>query len=329
MNRRNFVVLLGSWAAAWPLATRAQQLAKVFRVGFLGVSRDAPGVVVLYQAFSDALLESGFREGQNLILQYRRNDDPRGLSASAAELLEAHPDLIVVQGPEVALQSVLSRNAAIPIVLQAINYDPIKRGYAVSMAKPGGNVTGVFYQQAELAVKKVELLTQAFPERKNLGILWDAVVAEEVQAATRAAASLRLKVQSFKLENPPYDFSAAVRSLAQGGAKMLLVLSSPLFALHRRELAELALKYNLPAIFIFKTYVQAGGLMSYGVDQAAIYRRTAEFVSKILKGASPADLPIEQPTRFELAINLKTAKALGWTIPPTLLARADEVIEWL
>jgi len=214
-----------------------------------------------------------------------------------------------------------------PVVLQAINYDPIARGYVASLARPGGNITGLFYQQAELAAKKVELLTQAFPERKNLGVLWDALVTEEFEAAQRAARALQLELHAVKLENAPYDFTAAFQTIARAGAQMLLVLSSPLFALYRRELANLAIEHRLPAMFIFKSYVQVGGLMSYGVNQPAMYRRTADFVAKILKGTKPADLPVEQPTKFELVINVKTAKALGITLPQSLLVAADEVIE--
>jgi putative ABC transport system substrate-binding protein len=327
MRRRDFIRLLGSAATAWPFVVRAQQPGKMFRIGFLNVGRDAPGTAANYQDFSDELRKYGFSEGQNLIVEYRRTDDPRGVSVAGAELLGAHLDLIVAIGPEVALQAVIEASRDTPIVLQAINYDPIARGYVASLARPGGNITGVFYQQAELAAKKVELLTQAFPERKNLSVLWDALVTEEFEAAQRAARALRLELHAVKFENAPYDFTAAFRTIAQAGAQMLLVLSSPLFALYRRELANLAIEHRLPAMFIFKSYVQVGGLMSYGVDQPAMYRRTADYVAKILNGTKPADLPVEQPTKFELVINLKTAKALGLTLPQSLLVAADEVIE--
>jgi len=327
MRRRDFIRLLGSAATAWPFVVRAQQPGKMFRIGFLNVGRDAPGTAANYQDFSDELRKYGFSEGQNLIVEYRRTDDPRGVSVAGAELLGAHLDLIVAIGPEVALQAVIDASRDTPIVLQAINYDPIARGYVASLARPGGNITGLFYQQAELAAKKVELLTQAFPERKNLGVLWDALVTEEFEAAQRAARALRLELHAVKFENAPYDFTAAFRTIVQAGAQMLLVLSSPLFALYRRELANLAIEHRLPAMFIFKSYVQVGGLMSYGVDQPAMYRRTADYVAKILNGTKPTDLPVEEPTKFELVINLKTAKALGLTLPQSLLVAADEVIE--
>jgi putative tryptophan/tyrosine transport system substrate-binding protein len=327
MRRREFITLLGGTAATWPLAAVAQQPGKVFRIGFLGVSRNAPGTAANYQAFSDELRENGFSEGQNLVIEYRSSNDPRGVSVAGAELLRANLDLIVAQGPEVALKAVIDASRTIPIVLQAINFDPIARGYVASLARPGGNITGLFYQQAELAAKKVELLTQAVPGRTSLGILWDPLVTDEFEAAQRAAKALRLELHTLKLESSPYDFTVAFRTVAQTGAQMLLVLSSPLFSLYRNQIVELAIEHRLPTMFIFKTYVEAGGLMSYGVDQAVMHRRTADFVAKILKGAKPAELPVEQPTKFELVINLKTAKALGIMLPQNLLVAADEVIE--
>src|SRR5262249_51001386 len=268
MKRRTFITLLGG-TVAWPLAANAQQTGKVVRLGFLGASLNAPATAGLFQQFLDELRDSGFSEGQNLIVEHRRVDDPRGTFVAAAELMRAQVDLIVAQGPEVALQAVVGASRSIPIVLQAINYDPIERGYVASLARPGGNITGLFFRQAELAAKKVELLAQAFPERTRLGILWDALTADEFSAAERAAKSLNLELRALKLETAPYDFAAAFQAIAQGGAQILLVLSSPFFAEHRRQLAELAIQHRLPSMFIFKSYVEAGGLMAYGVDQAA------------------------------------------------------------
>jgi len=327
MKRREFITLLGGAGVVWPLAARAQQPGKPMRIGFLGASLNAPATAGLFQQFLDELRDGGFSEGQNLIVEHRRVDDPRGTFVAAAELMRLQVDLIVAQGPEVALQAVVGASRSIPIVLQAINYDPVERGYVASLARPGGNITGLFFRQAELAAKKVELLAQAFPERTRLGILWDALTADELSAAERAAKSLNLELRTVKLETAPYDFTAAFRIIAQDDARMLLVLSSPFFAEHRRQLAELAIQHRLPAMFIFKSYVEAGGLMAYGADQAAMYRRAGAYVAKILKGTKPADLPVEQPTKFELVINLKTAKLLGLTIPDKILARADEVIE--
>jgi putative ABC transport system substrate-binding protein len=200
MRRRDFITFVGGAAASWPVAARAQQPGKVFRIGFLGVSRDALGTAANYQAFSDELRENGFSEGQNLIIKYRWSDDQRGVSVAGAELLRANLDLIVTQGSEAALKAVIDASRPIPIVVQAINYDPIARGYVASLARPGGNITGLFYQQAELAAKKVELLTQAVPGRTSLGILWDALVTDELEAAQRAAKALRLEFHALKLE---------------------------------------------------------------------------------------------------------------------------------
>jgi putative ABC transport system substrate-binding protein len=183
------------------------------------------------------------------------------------------------------------------------------------------------FQQLELAQKQVEILTQAFPDRKKLAVLFDAQSADQFAAAEGAAKSLNLQVQPLKLENSPYDFEAAFRSAAAASAQMVLVLSSPLFAPQSARIAELAIAGRLPTMFIFKNYVEVGGLMSYGVDFPLMYRRAADDVAKIAKGAKPADLPIERADKFEFAVNLKTAKALGVKLPTGILLRADVVIE--
>jgi len=326
MRRREFITLLGS-AAAWPLAARAQQDGKVIRIGFIGASPDTPAMAAQYGTFLAELREHGFNEGRNIIVDYRRNDDPRGLFAVAAELMRLQVDLVVATGPEVALQAVVGASRSIPIVFLAVQYDPIARGYVDSLARPGGNITGVFYRQPELAAKQLEILTQAFPERARLAVLYDANSADQFSAAEGAAKSMPLQLQPLRLEKPPYDFDAAFRTIAQGGAQMVLLLSSPFFVEHHHAIAALAIKHRLPTMFVFKSYVADGGLMSYGVEQLAMYRRIGFYVAKILKGTKPADLPVEQPTKFELVINLKTARALGLDIPPQLLASADEVIE--
>ena len=327
IGRRQFISAALGGAAAWPLAARAQQTDRVFRIGFLGPSLDDHTVAAEYREFLAKLRELGFSDGQNMKVEYRRIDDPRGTAVAGAELTQLQPDLIVAAGSENALQAVIGASRSTPIVIQAINYDPIERGYVTSLARPGGNITGLFYRQPELAAKQLELLTQAFPEKTRLGALWDAISSDQFRAVEHAAASMHLELQPFKLEKPPYDFAAAFGTIAHGGAQMVHVLSSPYFTEHRPQIAELAIQYRLPTMFIFKSYVRAGGLMSYGVDQMETYRRTADFVAKILKGAKPADLPVEQPTRFEFVINRKTAKAIGVELPTSILLRADEVIE--
>jgi putative ABC transport system substrate-binding protein len=327
MRRRDFIALIGGTLADWPRSALAEDADKVIHIGYLGPSLKAPSTAAQYQVFLNHLKQSGFTEGQNLAVDYRRVDDPRGPFAVMAEPMRPPPKLIIAHGPEAALQAVVGASQFIPIVIIAINFDPIERGYVKSLAQPGGNITGVYYRQLELTVKEVELLAEAFPDRKRLGILWDAISTDEFQAATRTARSHSLELQPLKLENPPYDFPAAFRDLADKGAQMVLILSSPYFTEHRPEIAALAIEHRLPTMYIFRPYVDAGGLMSYGVDQSAVMESTAALVAKILKGAKPADLPLEQAVKFELVVNLKTAKAIGVTLPTAILLRADQVIE--
>jgi putative ABC transport system substrate-binding protein len=242
-------------------------------------------------------------------------------------LVRSQPDLIVTIGPETSLQAVVGASGFVPVVMIAVNFDPLAVGYIRSLARPGGNITGLVFQQLELARKQVELLTQAFPGRARLAVLFDAQSADQFSAAERAANDLSLQLQPLRLDSPPYDFDAAFRSAASGGAQMALVLSSPFFLPHEARIIELANASRLPSMFIVKHWAQAGGLMTYGADFLVMYRRAADYVARILRGAKPADLPVEQATKFELIINLKTARAIGIELPTSILLRADEVIE--
>jgi ABC-type uncharacterized transport system substrate-binding protein len=328
VKRREFITLVGGAAAAWPLAARAQQSGKPFRIGVFAASAANPVMGPAYRAFLHELGKGGFIEGQNLVVDHKASDQNlAALGEQAIDLVRANPDALVALGSEPTLQACVQASRNIPIVFVANNYDPIARGYVQSLAKPGGNVTGIFLRQTELAEKQVELLTQAFPDRTRLAVLWDSISADQFIAAERRAKLLRLEVHSHKMENPPYDFEPAFRSFADAGANMLLLLSGPFFAQRRGQLVELALHQRLPTMFIFKAYVEAGGLMSYGADNVAMYRQGGSFVAKVLKGEKPADLPVEQPTKYEMAVNLKTAKALGIELPTSILLRADEVIE--
>ena len=327
--RRKFLASLSGVALAWPLTAGAQQLAsRNARIGIVQASLDNPVIARGYPAFLDELKKSGFSENQNLTVKVVRVDqDVQRVFADTAELVRSNVELLVAIGPEIALRAAVAASKTIPIVMWANDFDPIAHGYVESLTRPGGNITGIVSLQSELAAKQVELLTQAFPERTRLAVLCDGVSADQSAVAERVARSLRLEVRSLKLENPPYDFDAAFRSLAEGSPQMLLVLSSPYFTPSRLHIAELAIQQRLPTMFIFKAYVQAGGLISYGVDPLAIYRQLAFYVSKILNGTKPADLPVEQPVKFELVINLKTAKAIGIEPSTAIQLRADEVIE--
>jgi len=286
MARRKFIIALGGSALGWPLAAQAQQLAgRTARIGFLQPPLDNSVVARGYPAFLDELKKSGFSEGQNLIIEFVRLDqDAQHLFAQTAELVRSKVELLVTTGSEDGVQAAMAASPTI-IVMWAINFDPIAKGYVKSLAQPGGNVTGIVSLQTELAAKQVELLTEAFPNRTRLAVLWDGLTADQFAAAERQAKWLRLDVRSLKLENPPYDFDAAFRSLAEGSPQMLLVLSSPFFGAYRSHIAEMAIQQRLPTMFIFETYVQAGGLISYGVDPQASYRQLGYYVSKILNGA--------------------------------------------
>ena len=327
MRRREFITLIGGATAAWPLAARAQQTGKLIRIGFVGPSLNNPQPIALYRAFLGRLHDLGFTEQQNLTVDYRSLDEPRGPFVNAMELVRPHPDLIVALGPEVALQAVVSASAFIPVVFVAVNFDPVARGYVASLARPGGNITGVVFQQLELAQKQVEILTQAFPERKRLAVLFDAQSIDQFNAAERAAKSLTLQIQPLKLENPPYDMDAVFQQVQAGAAQAMLILSTPLLISHMPKVIEMATANRLPTMFINKDWVLAGGLMSYGADFTTMWRRGADYAAKILNGAKAANLPVEQATKFLLTINLKVAKVIGVELPTSVLLRADEVIE--
>ena len=327
MRRREFTALLGV-TLAWPLDTRAQQPSGTRRIGYLGTNRGSPLGAAIYRGFLQELRTAGLNEGQNLVVEFRPiEQDMAAISAEANALVRMNVDVIVTDGTEAALQAAVAASPTVPIAMIATNFDPIAGGYVKSLAYPGGNVTGVFLRQTELAEKQTELLTQVVPNGARLAILWDTVSREQFAAAERRAKALNLETHSLKLENPPYDFDAAFRSLAEYSPQMLLVLSSPNFVPSRSHIAALAIGYHLPSMFIFRTYVEAGGLLSYGVDYVAMHRQAATYVVRILAGTKPADLPVEQPTKFELVVNDKTARALGLTVSPSILARADELIE--
>lgn len=327
MRRRDFLGVL-SGTAAWPLAARGQQPDKIARIGVLGPGPENPVSAPGYQVFVSELRKLGFSDGQNLAIEHRRTDEGTASAFTAAnELVAAQVDVLVANGPEIALQAATAARPQVPIVMMANNFDPFARGYVQSLAKPGGNITGIFYRQPELAAKQLELLVEAFPERNRLAALWDIHSTDQAAAAERAAKSMGLSLRLLKLETPPYNFEVAFQTLAQDGAQMVMLLSTPLFTPHRARIAELAIRHRLPTMFIFSLYVAAGGLMSYGADTTPQWRRAASYVARILRGVPASDLPVEQVNNFEFSINLKTAKMIGVTLPTSILLRADEVIE--
>jgi putative ABC transport system substrate-binding protein len=245
----------------------------------------------------------------------------------ATELVNRGVDAILAVGTEVALKSAVAATKTIPIVIQANDYDPLALGYIASRARPGGNVTGVFFQQIELTPKRLQLLTQTVPDLARVVALWDRLSTDQFEAARSAAQGLKITLDGIECTDPPYDYERLLAGVEGRRRDVLLQVTSPLFFQYRQRLSAVALAHRLPSMFAFRQWVDAGGLMSYSASPSDMGRLLADYVDRIAKGAKPADLPVQQPTKFELVINLKTANALGLTIPPSILERADAVIE--
>jgi putative ABC transport system substrate-binding protein len=326
MRRREFITLLGGAAAAWPLVARAQQLPKTLRVGAVGLSNPRSGG--LWAPIEQGLRELGYVEGQNLAVEYiNLNGRIDGFGEAMQELVRRKVDVIVSLGNEINLKSALAATRTLPIVMVALDFDPFALGYVTNLARPTGNVTGLFLQQIELSAKRVQLTSDAFPEIRGATVFWDRQSSDQWQAARGAAVTLGLSLAGIELSEPPYNYELALAQTSPDHRGTLIVMISPVFFSDRARLAEFALRHRMRSVCPLREFVEAGGLMSYGVSFTTLGRRAAAYVDRIAQGAKPTDLPVEQPTKFELVINLKTAKALGLDVPPTLLARADEVIE--
>jgi putative ABC transport system substrate-binding protein len=329
MKRREFITLLGGGAAAWPLTARAQQPSPRRRplLGYL-ITGTRDGMASLATAFLDRLRELGYTEGQkiDIVTRYADSDITR-LPALADELVRLQPDLIVAIDPPAALAA-KKATASLPIVAAILN-DPVRLGLIASYARPGGNVTGILSQVEGLPGKQVEIAKEFVPALTVIGVLINpanATNAYQRQEIEAAGTKSVIKVVAAESQSKA-DLDRALNFLRNGGAQAAIVLRDVIFVSERRHIAESAMAMRLPTIGSQNSYVEAGGLVSYGVDDFDSHRRAADFVDKILKGAKPADLPVEFPTKLVLSINMKTAKALGLDAPPTLLARADEVIE--
>jgi putative ABC transport system substrate-binding protein len=325
MKRREFITLLGGAAAAWPFAARAQQAGKVPTIGFLGTTT-ASAWGPWTAAFVQRLRELGWIEGRNLAIEYRWADGRTGrFTEIAAEFVRLKVDVIVTGG--LSAVAVKQATSVIPIVF-AVAADPVGTGLVASLVRPGGNVTGLSTQAPDLVGKRLELLREAVPELRRLAILanigYPASVIEmsEVQAA---APTLGLEVVALEIQRAE-DIAPAFEAL-KDRADALYVITDALVSTNRIRINTFALAARLPTMHGVREYVEAGGLMSYGPNYPDLFRRAGDFVHKILHGAKPGDIPVEQPTKFDLVINVATAKALGLTVSPMLLARADEVIE--
>jgi putative ABC transport system substrate-binding protein len=274
------------------------------------------------------MAQLGYEQGNNFDLEFVQVPSVGKYEATYREIAARNVDVILALDPEIALKSALAVAGPLPIVMIAIDYDPLARGYVPSLARPSGNITGLFFQQIELTTKRLQLMQEALPEMKAVTVLWDQISADQWRAAESAAAPLGMRVSGIEMRAQPYDYDGALAQAGQDQRGGLMVLASPVFGIpDRRRLPDFALRRRRPSMFVTRDYAAAGGLMSYGPSFAAMGRRAAEYVDRIAKGAKPADLPIEQPTKFEFVVNLKTAKMLGITIPQSILLRADELIE--
>jgi putative tryptophan/tyrosine transport system substrate-binding protein len=331
MDRRAFLILVGGSIVGAQFSAESQEAAKVARIGFLATTNLAANPH-LQEAFLQGLRDLGYVEGRNVVIEYR---DAEGklerLPALAAELVALKVDVIVAPGTPQALAA-KQATRTLPIVF-AVAGDPVGSGLVPSLARPGGNVTGFSSVTSDLVGKCLEQLTQAVPGVSRVAVLWqpggfgERAEKDMQKAAEVAGRTLGVRLQFVEARRPA-DIDRAFSNMTRARAGALTVLGggTMLFA-ERRRLVDLAAKNRLPAVYPWRDFVDAGGLMSYGANFPDLYRRAATFVDKILKGAKPADLPVEQPTKFELVVNLKTAKALGLTIPPSVLGRADEVIQ--
>src|SRR5438876_1536247 len=321
------VVAIGVSFTLCGTVAQAQQPTKVYRIGYL-TNASLSSVAARTEAFHQGLRELGYVEGKNIVIEWRstegKADRQPGL---AAELVRLKVDVIVTGGPA-ATRAAKEATVAIPIVM-AFDIDPVGSGFVATLARPGGNITGLSTLSPEISGKRLELLKEIVPKLSRVAVLGNSTVPGNAQAlreTERAAGVFGVKLQYVEIENPE-EIESAFRAARKGHADAVLVLGSQVVTSHAKQFAELAAKSQLPAIYWSPEFVEAGGLMTYSVRITDLFRRSATYVDKILKGAKPAELPVEQPTKFELIINLKAAKQIGLTIPPNVLLRADKVIK--
>ena len=326
MRRREFVTLIGGAAVSWPLGVRAQQKARIARIGILGLL-PVSGSASRFEAFRAGLRDLGYVEGDNLFIEYRWAERPDELPKLARELVDMNVDVILAPS-SIQVEPARQATKTIPIVF-ASHADPVGLGHVASLARPGANVTGLSMMLTDLTAKQLEISKEAMPHAQRVGVLWDP--ATPSHALALKALEMGGKKLGVELQMVPAptveEFDPAFKTMTSGGVDYFLAVPAWFTYSYRTQLADLSVKYRLGGVFQQKEYVEAGNFMSYGADTLDLYRRAAFYVDRILKGAKPADLPVEQPTKFELAINLQTARAIGLEVPPTLVARADEVIE--
>jgi putative ABC transport system substrate-binding protein len=326
MKTKSFAFLFASVILLSVHLVEAQQPTKIPRIGYLDIASPSTNPA-RYEAFRQGLRELGYVEGKNIVIEHRFADGkPDRLPALAAELVRLKVDVIVTTGPT-STRAAKEATSTIPIVM-AFDNDPIGNGFVASLARPGGNITGLATLAPEISGKQLELLKEIIPKLSRVAVLGNSTQpgnAQVLKEVELAAGALEVKLQNLDVLDPK-DIETAFRAASKGRAEAVLVLASAVFASQRTQIADLAIKSRLPAIYSNSFYVDAGGLMTYGVSFTDLDRRAATYVDKILKGRKPADLPVEQPIKFEFIINLKAAKQIGLTIPPNVLVRADKVI---
>jgi len=316
-------ILLVVVLLAVAVIAEAQQPAKIPRIGYVSGTGDATNQGPYVEALRQGLRDLGYVEGKNFVIEYRGGGGKVGLAPSLiAELVQLKVDVLVVPILS-AIRAAQQTTKTIPIVMVA-GGDPVADGLVDSLARPGGNITGLATLQRDLSGKRLELLAEVVPRLSRIGVLWTADRATAFKEYETAARALKIQLQSLEVRSPNFDLEGLFQTAAKGRA-LITVTSGPVFRQQKR-IADLAIKNRLPSMYEGSTWIEAGGLMSYSTNELEVYRRAATYVDKILKGAKPADLPVEQPTKFEFIINLKAAKQIGLTIPPNVLARADKVI---
>jgi putative ABC transport system substrate-binding protein len=328
MKRREFITFLGGAAVAWPMAARGQSIRKIPKVGVLWHAGSAEGEAPLFGTLLEGFKSLGYVDGQNINFEHRfPNEIPERFKSMGAELLSLNIDVLVLVGNNAASYA-KNFTTAIPMVFTAVG-DPVGLGLVRSLAQPGGNITGSSNFSAELIPKRLELLREIVPGLSRIALLANMnakITGLYIDLSQAAAATLGLAIQVFEVRSPD-ELESAFDAMSKAGMQAVTTNADGLGFTHRAVIAKYAIAHRLPLAAFSRESLETGGLMSYGADNIAILRHTAVYVDKILKGTKPAELPVEQPTKFEFLINLKTAKALGITVPPILLSRADEVIE--
>ena len=323
ISRREMITALLAASLA-PARVFAQTPPKMLRVGWVTV---LPRTTPHYVAFEKRMAELGYEEGKNFAWEFIQTKSVGDYPSASAELARRKVDIFVTPGNEPALRAALAAAGTLPIVMLAIDFDPFEKGYVASLARPGGNVTGLFVRQLELAAKRVELTRGALPKARRLGLWWDAISHDQAESAATAARSLGFEPRLIEVTGPPPDYAEALAQMNDAPGEPVMIGASPVFMRDRAAIMPLLLARRTPTIAAFREFVEAGALLSYGIDLVGLFRDAAGYVDRIAKGAKPAELPIAQPTHFDMALNLKTAASLGITLPPSLTARADEVIE--